>query len=99
MARKGRNDTEERSGGPERTQDECTADWDEVSAAMQMGVQVTTASSRSLKISRALAVGAEASCAAWDRKPMRGLGSKTLSQEAVKVTATSHTSGPRVTPA
>src|SRR4029077_11005538 len=84
---------------PESTRSHSTADSIRITVTITIRVPVTTASRRSLKISRAFAPAPEASCAACERKPMRGLGSKILCQEAVKVTATSHASGPSVTAA
>src|ERR1041385_1751129 len=59
---------------------------------------VTAASSRLLKIRRALAevAGAAARAWAWARNPIFGSGSRILCHEAVKVTATSQTSGATV---
>src|SRR5579864_4036402 len=86
---------------PVRTPIHLRTDSISTMATITIRTVVTAASRRLLKISRAVAAvaGAEASARAWARKPMPGLGSNTLCQDAVNVTATSHISGMSVTAA
>jgi len=84
---------------PESTFTHSTTDSIRIRVIIAIRVPVTIASRRSLKIKRRLAPGLETSCAACDKNPMRGLGSKILCHEAVNVTVTSQTRGTRVTAA
>src|SRR5579859_1106114 len=67
-------------------------------ATITTSIAVTAASSRLLKMRRAVAEfgGAAARALACARNPIFGLGSRILCHEAVKVTATSQASGARV---
>src|SRR5579863_3459421 len=85
---------------PETTLTHTEIDSSKMSATMQTRTPATAASSRSFKIKReisGLGVADDTSCRACARNPILGFGSKILCQDAVKVTATSHRSGTRVT--
>ena len=86
---------------PESTLSHRNADSIKINATIKIKTPVTSASRRSLKMRREFAAvaGPIASCRACARNPIRGLGSNILCHEAVKVTATSHSSGVRVTAA
>src|SRR6266481_2627359 len=63
---------------PESTRTHSTIDSIKIKPIITIKVPVTNASRRSLKIRRTFVPGLAANCVAWDKNPIRGLGSKIL---------------------
>src|SRR5205823_151266 len=81
---------------PESMRIHSSIDSSKIIATITIKIPVTNASSRSLKISRAFPPVA-ANCRACDKKPILGLASNILCNDAVNVTETNQTSGSSVT--